>query len=214
MKTPSQEHDPGPTTARPLVELSPPIVSPRSPPPTGADLTVPVVAVHAVDDPGLPNGKLARLDAVISEVEAAHPRHLRWRRHRGRRAQLVGPGLRPVVDHPHRRPDAAGLASIATHRRADHGQDGRRVATRLSGLATSTATPGDDQSGSRTFRPPPQGSGAHTTRSEEWPAFHEALRTVARRLALTSGQRRCSSCHAVCTSRAAGLKDHLAAPTV
>jgi pimeloyl-ACP methyl ester carboxylesterase len=62
-----------PTQTMALVELSPPVVRERiaavSPARAGADLTVPVVALHAADDPVIPYGELARLDATLPEVE-------------------------------------------------------------------------------------------------------------------------------------------------
>ncbi len=62
-----------PTQTMALVERAPPVVRDRidavSPARAGADLSVPVVALHAADDPVIPYGELARLDAVIGEVE-------------------------------------------------------------------------------------------------------------------------------------------------
>lgn len=62
-----------PTRTMALVEQTPPAVRDRialvSPARAGADLTVPVVALHAADDPVIPYGELARLDAVLGEVE-------------------------------------------------------------------------------------------------------------------------------------------------
>jgi pimeloyl-ACP methyl ester carboxylesterase len=62
-----------PTQTMALVELSPPVVRDRiaavSPARAGADLTVPVVALHAADDPVIPYGELARLDATLPKVE-------------------------------------------------------------------------------------------------------------------------------------------------
>jgi pimeloyl-ACP methyl ester carboxylesterase len=62
-----------PTRTMALVEQTPPVVRDRiaavSPARAGADLTVPVVALHAADDPVIPYGELARLDAVVREVE-------------------------------------------------------------------------------------------------------------------------------------------------
>jgi acetyl esterase/lipase len=62
-----------PTRTMALVERVPPVVRDRiaavSPVRAGAGLTVPVVALHAADDPVIPYGELARLDAVITDVE-------------------------------------------------------------------------------------------------------------------------------------------------
>jgi hypothetical protein len=62
-----------PTQTMALVERSPPVVRERiaavSPARAGADLTVPVVALHAADDPVIPYGELARLDATLPVVE-------------------------------------------------------------------------------------------------------------------------------------------------
>ena len=62
-----------PTLTMALVERSPPVVRDRiaavSPARAGAGLTVPVIALHAADDPVIPYGELARLDTVIGEVE-------------------------------------------------------------------------------------------------------------------------------------------------
>jgi pimeloyl-ACP methyl ester carboxylesterase len=62
-----------PTQTMALVERTPPAVRDRlaavSPARAGADLTVPVVALHAADDPVIPYGELARLAAVVDEVK-------------------------------------------------------------------------------------------------------------------------------------------------
>jgi hypothetical protein len=62
-----------PTHTMALAERAPPVVRDRiaavSPTRAGADLIVPVVALHAVDDPVIPYGELARLDAALPEVE-------------------------------------------------------------------------------------------------------------------------------------------------
>jgi acetyl esterase/lipase len=62
-----------PTRTMALVERTPPVVRDRieavSPARAGAGLTVPVVALHAADDPVIPYGELARLDAVVTDVE-------------------------------------------------------------------------------------------------------------------------------------------------
>jgi pimeloyl-ACP methyl ester carboxylesterase len=62
-----------PTQTMALVEQVPPAVRDRiaavSPARAGAALSVPVVALHAADDPVIPYGELARLEAVIGDVE-------------------------------------------------------------------------------------------------------------------------------------------------